>query len=228
MAEFNKKPAGRSRGGYAMIILLVIIGLGVLLFILQKAGVFNPRPKDPNAPGIMPWDEWKARQMLRDEGQGEPAEQPDVKSLEFDGNLREPGAGKPRGELRLFISPRGVSGGWTGAYHTGPEKMYDSISSGFSGEFHPDKKYTDEDGNEDPSKLYFLCGGEFQMQETGKQVVRVLVGEIYVRGWLDKNDNKLYGSIFITSNHKDYKEFEFKGLAREVLNIWDAVEPGEQ
>ncbi len=223
MAGPNKKSAGRGRGGYAMIILLVIIGLGVLLFILQKAGVFNPRPKDPNAPGITPWAEWKARQMLQAEEQETSVEQPQIEPLEFDGNLREPETGKPRGELRLFIGSRGVSGGWSGSYHISPEKQYDSISSGFSGKFHPDKKYIDEDGNEDPSKLYFLCMGEFQMQEVGKQIVRILTGEIYVRGWLDKDDNMLYGSIFITSNHKDYKEFEFKGSARKPLDIWSVA-----
>jgi hypothetical protein len=213
MSMLNKISAGRDRRGYALIILIVIIGLGVLLLVLKKAGVFNPRPKDPNTPGIMPWTEWKAREMLETGQESIPAEPNTTGSLEFDGNVRLPGTGEPRGEITLYIGARGVGGTWYGNYHLSPEKQYDSISSGFSGKFHPDRKYVDEDGKEDPSKKYFLCKGAFQMQETGKQVVRVLTGEIYVRGWLDK-DNMLTGSIFITSNYKDYKEFEFKGRAR--------------
>jgi len=212
VAGLNKKSAGRDRG-YALIILLVVIGLGVLLFVLQKAGVFNPRPKDPNMPGITPWAEWNARQMLKSQSQSTSAESPLTTLIQLDGNVRLAGTGEPRGEINLYLGPGGVGGMWLGTYHAGPEKQYDISGSGFSGEFYLDKKYVDEDGNEDPSKRYFLCKGEFQMQELGKQIVRVLTGEIYVRGWLDE-ENMLTGSIFITSNHKDYKEFTFKGRAR--------------
>lgn len=59
----------RRSNSYAMVVLIVIIGLGVLLFFLQKWGVFNPKPQDPNTLGIMPWAEWKARQMLRAQSQ---------------------------------------------------------------------------------------------------------------------------------------------------------------
>ncbi len=203
-----------------MVILIVIIGLGVLVFFLQKAGVFNPKPKDPNTPGIMPWAEWKARQMKQAESQSPPAEPNLIEILKLDGNVKEPQTGDPRGEIRLYVGSKGVSGGWYGRYHKGPELQYDITGAGFAGSFYLDKKYVDEDGNENPSKLYFLCMGEFQMQETGRSIVKILSGEIYVRGWLDKDDNMLEGKIFITSNYKDYKEFEFKGRARQPQSIF--------
>jgi hypothetical protein len=211
----TKGPASdvRRRGGYALIILLVIIGLGVLLFILQKAGVFTGRPKDPNAAGIMPWTEWNIRERNQAQPQPTSDQQPQITSLQFDGNLKLAGARDPRGEIMMYLSAGSVSGGWYGSYHKSAEKQYDISGSEFSGSFWPGKKYVDANGNEDPSKLYFLCKGNFQMQETGKQIVRVLTGEIYVRGWLDRQ-NMLTGSVFITSNYKDYQEFEFKGLAK--------------
>ena len=98
--------------------------------------------------------------------------------------------------------------------------MYDITVASFSGDYYPDKKYVDDTGNEDPSKLYFLCAGEFQMQLTGKRIVKILVGEIYVRLWFDKDDDMLNGRLFITSNYKDYKEFEFRGRARKPESIF--------
>ena len=101
MTEHNKTQKANRSSGYAFVILIVIIGLGVLLFFLQKAGVFNPKPKDPNMPGIMPWAEWKARQMLQAESQSPPAEPNLGGSLEFDGNAREPQTQDGRGEIGL-------------------------------------------------------------------------------------------------------------------------------
>jgi hypothetical protein len=220
MTEHNKTKKAERNSGYVLIILIVIIGLGVLLFFLQKAGVFNPKPKDPNTPGIMPWAEWKARQMLQAQSQSTPAEPDLAVSLKFDGNVREPQTQKGRGEIELFISSSGVSGNWYGRYHKGPEEQYDITGAGFAGSFYLDKKFVDEDGNEDPTKLYFLCMGEFQMQQTGRRIVKILSGEIYVRGWLDTDDNMLNGRIFITSNYKDYREFEFRGRAGQPKSIF--------
>ena len=75
------------RRGYAIIVLIVVIALGVLLFVLQKVGVLERGPKDPNAEGIMPWTEWESRQKL----EAEPAESAPVlltEGLNCDGNLR--------------------------------------------------------------------------------------------------------------------------------------------
>ena len=204
------------RRGYAMIVLVVVIALGVLLFVLQKAGVLQRGPGDPNAEGIMPWTEWESRQKL----EGESAESDEsapaliLGALKYDGNLRLVGTGEPRGEITIFIGGDFVGGGWYGGYHNSRTKrQYDLMNSGFSGKFYPDKKYVDEQGNEDASKRYFLCMGKFAMQETGKQIVRLIAGEIYVRGWMDE-DNMLTGRVFITSDHKNYHEFEYSGKAK--------------
>jgi hypothetical protein len=73
-----------------MIVLIVVIALGVLLFVLQKAGVLQRGPGDPNAEGIMPWTEWESRQKL----EAEPVEEAEsapallIGGLKYDGNLR--------------------------------------------------------------------------------------------------------------------------------------------
>jgi hypothetical protein len=221
MTAYNKTHKKHKSSGYALIIMIVIIGLGVLLFFLQRAGVFNPRPKDPNTPGIMPWAEWKARQMLQAQSQQPEQAEPNIAGpLRFYGNATEPETNDGRGQIELYIGPQSASGNWSGTYYKGPEEMYDITFASYDGSFYPDKKYVDENGNEDPSKLYFLCVGEFQMQLTRGQTVQILVGEIYVRLWLDKDDNILDGRLFLTSNYKDYKEFTFRGRARKPENIF--------
>lgn len=203
-----------------MVILIVIIILGVILFFLQKAGMFNPKPQDPNTPGITPWAEWKARQMQQEQSQSQPAEPNLTGFFAFDGNVRDPETQKGRGEIKIYISSSGVNGNWYGRYSKGPEEQYDITGSGFAGSFYPDKTLVDENGNEDPSKLYFLCMGEFQMQLTGRSIVKILSGEIYVRGWFDKDENMLKGRIFITSNYKDFKEYEFRGRVTQQQSIF--------
>jgi len=199
----------RKNSGYALIILLVIIGLGVLVFVLQKTGVLARGPKDPNAEGIMPWAECKIREAKQE--QSSSAEQPQINPMQFDGSVWAAGSrGEPRGEIEIYLSGESVGGSWGGGYHGSDNKQYDITGSEFSGKFYPDKKYVDPNGNEDGSKRYFLCKGNFQMQQTGEQFVAVLTGEIYVRGWVGE-DKIVSGNVFITSNHKDYKEFEFRG-----------------
>ena len=46
-----------------------------------------------------------------------------------------------------------------------------------------------------------------------RHAVRLLAGEICVRGWLGE-DKIISGNVFITSNYKDYKEFDFRGRAK--------------
>jgi hypothetical protein len=203
------------RRGLAMIILVVIIALGILVFVLQKKGVFKRGPKDPNEEGIMPWTEWKLRQSAVGQESGTSAgEHREVGRLQYGGNALLAGSTEGRGQIKLYLTNDGVRGDWSGSYWGTNKKQYDVTSCGFSGSYYPEKKYVDANGNEDPSQLYFLCAGEFYMMETGKQAVKIIGGEIYVRGWLGA-DNMIVGRAFITSDHKYYREFEFHGRAAE-------------
>jgi len=101
MTAHNKTQKAYKSGGYAMIILIVIIALGVLLFFLQKAGLFNPRPGDPNTPGITPWAELKARQMKQAQSQSPPDEPNIIGLLKFSGNVIEPETKDSRGQIEL-------------------------------------------------------------------------------------------------------------------------------
>jgi hypothetical protein len=106
--------------GYAMIVLIVVIAMGVLLFVLQKVGVLQRGPGDPNAEGIMPWTEWESRQKL----EAEPVEADEsapallIGGLKYDGNLRLVGTGEPRGEITIFIGGDFVGGDGTAGITT--------------------------------------------------------------------------------------------------------------
>jgi hypothetical protein len=202
------------RRGAAMAILVVIIVLGGLVFILQKAGLLQRGIPDPNTEGIMPWTEWEARQKLASEDETETSSELFAKSLNYDGNLDVAGTDEPRGELQLFTGGGDVRGMWYGGYYNKRTmRQYELMNGDFSGKFYPGKKYVDENGNEDLSKQYFLCMGKFLMQETGEKIVRGIGGDIYVRGWVD-DANMIDGKVFITSDNKNFHEFEFSGRGK--------------
>jgi len=216
MASSKKTKMPYRNTGAAMIILLIIIVLGVTVFALQKAGVLKRRPADPNTVGILPWDEWKARQALEVEA-GEIVIDPNEigwtigESLAFKGNLRYSEEKDGRGRILIIFGPGGVRGGWSGSYRNAAGKLVDvQGGSAFSGRFYRDHT-ADIDGNEDPAKHYFLCKGEFNLMETGEQYVKFRAGDMYVRGWLDENTKNANGTVFVTSNEKDFYEYDFAG-----------------
>lgn len=217
MAKCEMKTAVRRNSGAAMIILLVIIVLGVAVFALQKAGVFKRRPGDPNAAGILPWDEWKSRQALALEA-GEIVIDPNVigwaatEPLAIKGNMHYGEDKDGRGQILIVFGPGGASGGWSGTYHNATGKLVDvQGGSEFLGRFYRDHT-TDIDGNEDPAKHYFLCKGQFTLMETGEQYVKFRAGDMYVRGWLDENTKKANGIVYVTSNEKDFYEYDFEAM----------------
>lgn len=201
----------RQRGS-AMVILAIILALGLIGFALHKMGVFDPKVTDPNRPGIMPWKEWSIRQMNELLEPGKYGEQLNLPSITCTSNATDVKTGSSRAEIQVMFSSDGVFCAWSGSYHDENRKLIDVTTAGSDGRFYLDKKFVDENGNEDPSKKWFISAGSFVLLKTGKNVVKIIGGDMYVCGWLDDN-NMVAGRIFITSDKKYYEEFTFKGKA---------------
>jgi len=201
------------RRGAAMVVLAVIIILGLIAFGLQKMGVFAPHVTDPNQAGIMPWKEWEIRQMNESLEPGIYGEVPNVPLLTSLLSPDDVETGKGRGQVTLNFNAGEIFCKWHGSYHTEEKKLVDIVNAESFGRIYCDKKYVDENGNEDPSKMWFISAGDFALLQSGKMHVKNMAGEMYVCGWLGE-DNTVEGSIFITSNRKYYQEFKFDGKAR--------------
>ncbi len=115
--------------------------------------------------------------------------------------------GASGGKLSLLLSPSGfLEGNWTGEFRIADEnkgKEYTIMVGGMEGAIVPEKIYADENGREDPSKLFFLTRGRFDMIETIKKngKVRHASGWVYVAGWLNP-DLSASGRLHITSDKR--------------------------
>ncbi len=216
----------KDKRGSAMIILIVVIAIGTLLFILKKAGAFKSGPGDPNAVGIMPWEEWDAREKIAEEAIQDGAKEEDlvakidIEPLEMKVSLNYQETAEQRGKIQLNISSLGVIGTWTGQYKSSTDKNVQIVgASGFAGQFYPDHT-CDENGDEGSDKHYFLCKGKFWTQADGKHIVTNEMGELYVRGWIGK-DKVIVGEFYKKGDGKKYHKYEFSGIARKPKPLFD-------
>jgi len=199
-----------NRSASALIIILVVIAIGLILSFIDFSALF-PKPDPDTAEGLAPWQEWRLRQenVLAEPQQPSEAQPKITKTLEYDTNAKLDN--EPRGEISLVIGPGGVvAGGWYGTYHTEKKEQCDIQGGGFAGMVYPAKIYRDENG-EDPSKLYFLAKGGFAFHKFKTGKFRIIGGDIYVNGWLNR-DYSVKGQITITSNEKYFETFDFKAV----------------
>jgi hypothetical protein len=128
--------------------------------------------------------------------------------------------GNPRGAINILIYPGGVVRGmWKGEYDMfaadsieqssdRPDKIHRIITaSNFEGKIVPSKLFI-ENHTQDPTKLYFITKGNFNIIETlpSSDMGYDISGFIYVRGWLDPNYTAT-GEIIITKNKKSFETF---------------------
>ena len=78
-----------------------------------------------------------------------------------------------------------MQGSWGGEFFINKDVDFQVMSCGFEGSIDPMQVYSNE-GDEDPSKLFFIAKGHFMILETNNDNGRVrnLMGDAYARGWL--------------------------------------------
>jgi hypothetical protein len=204
--------AERNRPASALVGLLIVIALVFLVYFVQW--YLRKTAKDPDiCHDLMPWKEWRLRQSSEKPQQGPSEEQVKLtESLAYDSNLRVKDGDEPRGEIRFVVKPEGsVFGEWYGMYHRGRTASFQIMAGDFEGKVYPAKIYRDENGEEDPSQLYFLAKGDFWVQGTNSEKGTIFNknGQIYVRGWISPKRVSM-GEVTITSDEKYFEIFTWK------------------
>ncbi|MHC4075520.1 MAG: hypothetical protein ACYSRZ_03800 [Planctomycetota bacterium] len=206
-------------------------GSGLLIILLLVAIVFSVQwwrkknVKDPDIFDLPPWKEWRFRESSQKPTQQPNKEQPQIKKgIFFDCYAYLSENNSPHGRIKLTIRPDGtMSGDWYGDYYSKKDIYCDIMGADFSGNVYPSKIYRNEEGVEDRSKLYFIAKGEFLLQVTDlKKKLHHEGGDIYVRGWLDR-EYKAVGEIIITSNEKYFKTLTWQAKSRELKTLRDLI-----
>ena len=206
--------SGPNRSGSALVGLIAVVVLVIVVACVQwyRKG----KAKDPDlCDDLTPWKEWRLRETSTKPPAQPSGGQPVItKMLTFDTNAYV--GGEPRGAIGLMIFPDGtLNGAWSGQYYKRQKVNFDIMGGGFEGRIYPRKIYRDEDG-EDPTRLYLMAKGKFLIAETdfAKNTLFHRGGYIYVRGWLNP-DYSASGKIIITSDEKNFEEFDWKAAGPE-------------
>jgi hypothetical protein len=128
--------------------------------------------------------------------------------------------GQKRGQVVIGIAPDGrVHGAWSADYYPQEKVRYEVVRALFKGNIDPKYVYEDDSGK-DPSKLYVITNGPFMIMETKEDSgqMRTVKGRLYVTGWISP-DCMFDGKVTITSDKKNYFEYDFKGKLEEGMLI---------
>jgi hypothetical protein len=118
--------------------------------------------------------------------------------------------GQPKGEINFLIYPDGtIKGMWKGEYDKDDDTHCVIMAASYTGNIDPTRRYI-ENGTEDPSKLYFIAAGAYNILETtastGKS--RNAYGFVYLRGWFE-TDFTAAGELIITPDKKNCETFSW-------------------
>jgi len=201
----------KKRFGYALLLMILIVILIGAVIWYDPMSFFQSN--DPTLP-------WNQEFHLVDED----AEVPPTtdkqavidKDLQFKTKLEREGTS--RGRLTLLIRDDGtVRTGWKGEFYPEKKVLYDVLNGGTVGNIAPSHTFINENGYEDPTKLYFLTKGNYMIlvSDDNKGTSYQINGMLYVRGWIDP-DLHIKGEMMVTADLKEYKSFPFEGDLREA------------
>jgi hypothetical protein len=201
----------KKRSGFGLLLMILIVVIIGAVMWLDPMSFFQSN--DPNLP-------WNQEFHLVSEGAQVPpttSQQLSIeKNLELDVKLEKDGTS--RGRLGIFIESGGTVGArWSGEFYPEKKVFYDIVNGNLDGNIVPSKMFVDENGIEDPSKLYFLTkGGYFILvSDDNKGTTFQINGFLYARGWIEP-DLHAKGELIVSADKKTYKSFPFEGDFKEV------------
>ncbi len=112
-----------------------------------------------------------------------------------------------------------VKGGWKGEFFIDRYVDFQVMTCNFKGFLDPKQVYRDEQGD-NPTKLFFINKGNFMILETNSESGRVrnLMGDAYVRGWIDI-DYTVNGELIFTTDEKNFYRYTWQGKATEAKTL---------
>lgn len=202
----------RSRqNGFVIILLLIVIVAGMLIYFNMAGGRMAPAERvdtSDSGSASYPWD-------FEDSigaGLNYPLKEGQFSTdREFDSGLSviDKATQQKRGSLRITLNEDGtVLASWSGTYKKNSDVEYDIVSASASGNVDPTIMYTDMDGKEDATCLYFIAKGKFIMMRSEKGHVTRPGGEIFVSGFYKPN-GQIFGTINLTSDRQSQTVFDF-------------------
>ncbi len=93
--------------------------------------------------------------------------------------------GMPRGRVEMTFKPDGrIEAAWESAY-SHSEKQY-TITATMAGNVVAKKTYTDEAGEKDKSRLFFVAKGRYKKEtRSGETVISTEKGTAWISGWIN-------------------------------------------
>lgn len=115
------------------------------------------------------------------------------------------------GQAHVLIGLNGVVlGSWDGEY-TNEDKTVLTYQTSFAGNVDAQKTFTDTEGQEDPSLLYFVAEGKFIKQAYNTRSTRggVAAGKSFIAGWLHP-DGRAHGEIVLSYDSDEFEKWTWK------------------
>ena len=207
--------------GYALLLgLLIVVVIGMIIYFKFMYGPvyeIGAGKSDINPP----WRQWEKLRIRMKRGPvGSPSiDQNQIKKpLLMESYCKQ--EDKDRGEIKVLIDSDGkIQGAWTGTFHMSKYVEFQVMFCDFKGTIDPQEIYSDPNGS-DFSKLFFIATGPFTILEANNDtgIVRNLMGSVYVRGWLSR-DNFVKGELIITVDNKNFYRFDFENRADSALAL---------
>jgi len=206
----------RKKNGYAaMLGLLIVIAIAMLIYFLEAKAIFGPGRKYANRP-VKPEDHpWQMEDLLVPEDQIVPVPkkgQPELlEPVILTASVQRNKA--PRGSVKItFGKDCRVNAVWFTQYEY--EKKICSLQAQMKGNVVPSKVYSDANGQEDKTRLFFIAKGPYsQITQTADNLSQTEEGTAYIIGWL-RPDNTADGTITITTDQSWSALYPFQTVSK--------------
>ena len=209
----------KNRSGFVLLLSLLAIVLGMMIygFVLHRSDL-KVRHQQEQSPGDYPWTE---ESLIVDKDSGKQVQEPYPEQAQFTKAVelfvRVNQDDQRRGKMSLLVRPDGmVFGSWNAKYKNKVENISHEVMLGdFEGNIVPSIVYTDQNDEEDQSKLFFITKGNFVMIEelhNNNNRVRRVQGNIYVTGWIEP-DLSATGKLHLTSDKVNQIIYQWRALA---------------
>jgi hypothetical protein len=197
----NPIPSSKHKGNGAIKFIIIVV------LVVCVVWVVNSMEKDPSGPVEQcPWVE--ADRIVNDISAINLPQSPQISMDKVKGISQKITSedGQDRGRLLVEIDPEGLVGAtWKATYKEGSyEKQF---TASCAGNIDAEKLYEDEN-DVDPSKLFFITKGNFQLRAFQQGNARAGGGDAYIVGWISP-DGTATGTLVLAPDKKKTKIYKW-------------------